>query len=62
LCVPILNQQSSIANEPGMCIPIINRQSSVLDEKGGVVDISSLSGEKAWGQKETLVKYRQSKG
>jgi hypothetical protein len=38
-----------------MYIPVNNAQ-------GGGSDISSLSGEKAWGQKETLVKYRQSQG
>jgi hypothetical protein len=38
-----------------MYIPINNPQ-------GGGEDISSFSGKKAWGQKETLVKYRQSQG
>ena len=36
-------------------IPIDNPQ-------GGGVDISLFSGEKAWGQRETFVKYRQSQG
>jgi len=38
-----------------MYIPINNPQ-------GGGADISSFSEEKAWGQKETFVKYRQSQG
>jgi len=62
LCAPILNQQSSIANEPGLYIPIINQQSSIVNDKGGGVDISSPSWKKAWGQKQSFVKYRQNRG
>jgi len=36
-----------------MYIPINNPQ-------GGGADIYSFSGNKAWGQQETFVKYRQS--
>jgi hypothetical protein len=32
----------------------------VLNQQGGGEDISSFSGENAWGQKETFTKYRQS--
>jgi hypothetical protein len=38
-----------------MYIPIRNPQ-------GGGEDISLFSGEKAWGPKETFVKYRQTQG
>jgi hypothetical protein len=38
-----------------MHIPINNPQ-------GGGEDISLFSGEKAWGQKEMFMKYRQSQG
>jgi hypothetical protein len=34
---------------------IHNQQSSINDQPGGDADISSLSREKAWGQKETFV-------
>jgi hypothetical protein len=57
---PITNQQSTIIFHE-VCIfqsSIHNRQSTI--NWGGGADISSLSGEKAWGQKETFVKYRQS--
>jgi hypothetical protein len=37
-----------------------NRYISIRKLQGGGVDISLFSGEKAWGQKETLVKYRKS--
>jgi hypothetical protein len=32
----------------------------IRNPQGGGADISSFSGKKAWGQKEMLVKYRQS--
>jgi hypothetical protein len=43
-----------------MYIPITNQQSSIINEMGGGADISSFFRRKAWGQKETFVKYRQS--
>jgi len=43
-------------------ISIINQQSSIVNEMGGGADSSSFPGEKAWGQKETFVKYRQQRG
>jgi hypothetical protein len=38
-----------------MYIPIRNPQ-------GGGADISSFSGEEAWDQKETFLKYRRNQG
>jgi hypothetical protein len=45
-----------------MYIPINNQKPAINNHQGAGVDISSFSGEKAWGQKETFVKYRQSQG
>jgi hypothetical protein len=39
---------------------IDNRQSAI--KWGGGADISLFSWEKAWGQKETFLKYRQREG
>jgi hypothetical protein len=36
--------------------------STISNHQGGGADISSFSGEKAHGQKETFAKYRQSQG
>jgi hypothetical protein len=49
----------------GPCVhqsPIINQQSPINNRLGGGEDISSFLGEKAWGEKEMFVKYRQNKG
>jgi hypothetical protein len=56
----INNHQSTI--ESGLYIPIINQQSPINNRLGGGEDISSFLGEKAWGEKEMFVKYRQNKG
>jgi hypothetical protein len=40
-----------------MYIPIIDHQLTISNHQGGGVDISSFSGEKNLGQKETFVKY-----
>jgi hypothetical protein len=57
---PTNNQQSPIIFMK--FVPISNQQSPINNHRGGGVDIFSFSGEKAWGQKETFVKYRQTQG
>jgi hypothetical protein len=54
------NPQSTNINQQRTGYVYSGHQSSIVNEMGGGVDIFPFSGEKAWGQKETFVKYRQS--